>query len=66
LIKGHLAPLISPEFYSRIDRWGPSIVLSEPGGLEFEPRPQYVTISTFISHGENANQFYHKASSLFK
>jgi hypothetical protein len=38
LIKGPLAPSISPGFYSRTDRRGPSIMVSESGGLEFEPR----------------------------
>jgi hypothetical protein len=36
-IKVSLAPSISPEFYSR--RRSFSIMVSEPGGLKFEPRP---------------------------
>jgi hypothetical protein len=39
LIKDSLAPSISHGFYSWIDRRGPSNMISEPGGLEFEPRP---------------------------
>jgi hypothetical protein len=38
--KSSLTPSISPEFYSWIGRGGPSNLVSEPGGLEFEPQPR--------------------------
>jgi hypothetical protein len=38
--KSPLTPSISPEFYNQTRREGPSNMVSEPGGLEFELRPR--------------------------
>jgi hypothetical protein len=43
LIKGFLTPSISHGFYSWTGRKGPSIMVYEPGGLEFEPRPRIIS-----------------------
>jgi hypothetical protein len=39
LIKSSLIPSILPEFYSWTDRGGRYNVISELGGIEFEPQP---------------------------
>jgi hypothetical protein len=39
-IKDPLTPSISPKFYSRTGRWGSYNLVSEVGGIEFEPRPK--------------------------
>jgi hypothetical protein len=40
LIKGLITHSISPKFYSWTDRRGSSNMVSESGGLEFEPWPR--------------------------